>query len=80
MIIDDLEHLKSISENNEFKPTYILGGAVIIAPPIIDLQALVIASSFPSSVNLGFSGDVIASEFSLLKVFSNVFIRAISPL
>lgn len=81
MIIDDLEHLKFISENNEFESACILGSAgITIAPPVINLVALVKAYSFPTGVDLGFLGNVNASEFSLLKVFSNVYVRAISPL
>ncbi|PSF31398.1 hypothetical protein C7H19_22740 [Aphanothece hegewaldii CCALA 016] len=81
MIIHDLEHLKCISVKNDSDLSYILGSSgITIAPPIINLFALVNASSFPSSVDLSFSGDVIASETSILKVFSGVFVRAISPL
>jgi hypothetical protein len=81
MIIDDLEHLKFISEKNDLESACILGSLdITIAPPIIILEPSVTASSFPSAVDLQFSGDVISSQFSLLEVFSSVFIRAISPL
>jgi hypothetical protein len=78
MIIDDLEHLKCSSANN-FDSTNILGG-VTIRPPIINLASFTIANSFPTSIDLRFAADVKASQVSILKVFSGVFVQAISPL
>lgn len=80
MIIHDLEHLKCISDNN-LKSAYIVEGAgKTLAPPIIDLSAYVKASSFPSSLYQGFDGYVKASQTSIMKVYSKVFVRAISAL
>lgn len=72
MIIHDLDCLESISEEIDVK------GASIILPSI-DLAGMVQAFSEPSRLLMDFSGSVKAGSVATMKVFSNVFVRAISP-
>lgn len=81
MIIKDLEHLISITDQTIVDNSSILGGSFpTFILPSIELVSLVQASAVPAQLDLGFLGNVNAGQNSILKVFSGVFVWGHSPL
>ncbi len=68
MIIRDLDHLESMMNKNSINPSSIVGGEFILYSPIISLLGKVTASSNPSTLNIEFTGEVVAGTFAYLRV------------
>lgn len=80
MIITDLEHLELMPQNHKITNSSPLGGqGFIVHNPWINLSGVVQASSTPSTLLMGFSGSVIASDYASLNVIQAGYVYAMSP-
>lgn len=76
MIIHDLDHLESFSEQTNSNSSDILGRGFILEAPIINLKPFVKASSNPSRLLMTFEGLSVGGDFSLMQVFQEGFVSA----
>lgn len=83
MIIRDLDHLDSLAGSHDGNASCLLKGGEFpeFTLPKINLLAMVQAYSLPNPIGTGvdsaFLGQVQASGSSLLKTFSNYYVRAV---